>query len=222
MGRATSGLGTNPLTTRDKVLNSTGICRRTLAAATAFAAVAAVAGACRNSGEARQAAGAVDTAVARTTADVPAEGPAVQVTRTDAKSVELATKYKLTNDNFAKFVAAADSLAALRGRDSTVSAYLSRDIDDAGARTQDAGLQYLEANPLVNNAIVSAGISTKDYFVASIAIAGAERFMNHPDAAPPTPTAKENAEFLRGRQLDLDHLKALRDNRPVVVVTPQR
>lgn len=195
---------------------TTGIWTRTLAAATALAAL----GACRNSGEARQAAGAVDTAVARTTTDVPAEGPAVQVTRTDAKSVALATKYKLTNDNFTKFVAAADSIAALRGRDSTVNSYLSANIDDAGARTQDAGLQYLEANPLVNNAIVSAGISTRDYFVASIAIAGAERFMNHPDAAPPTPTAKDNAEFLRSHQTDLDHLKALRGNRPVIVVKP--
>lgn len=202
--------------------NTTRICSRTPAAATALLALAAVfaAAACRNSGEARQAAGAVDTAVARTTTDVPAEGPAVQVTRTDAKSVADATQYKLTNDNFTKFVAAADSLAALRGRDASANTYLSQNIDDAGARTQDAGLDYLEANPVVNNAIVSAGISTRDYFVASIAIAGAERFMNHPDAAPPTPTAKENAEFLRSHQAELDHLKALRDNRPVVVIKP--
>jgi len=177
-------------------------------------------GACRNSGEARQAAGAVDTAVARTTSDVPAEGPAVQVIRTDAKSVEKPTEYKLMNDNFTHFVAAADSIAALRGRDASVNQFLSQNLDDAGARTTDAGLQWLESNAPVSNAINSAGISTRDYFVGAIAIASAERFMNAPNAAPPTPTTKENAEFLRGHQAELDHLRMLRENRPDVVVKP--
>jgi hypothetical protein len=196
-----------------KTTKTTRIWTRTLAAATALAALALVS-ACRNSGEARAAAGAVDTAVARTTTDVPAEGPAVQVTRTDAKSVEKSTEYKLTPDNFAHFVAAADSIAALRGRDPAVSQFLSQNIDDAGAKTTDAGLQWLESNAPVNNAISSAGISTRDYYVASIAIASAERFMNKPDAAPPTPTGKENAEFLRGHQPELAHLRALRENHP--------
>jgi len=188
-------------------------------AATSAAALATVT-ACKNSGEARQAAGAMDTSIARTTTDVPAEGPAVHVTRTDTKSVEKATEYKLTADNFGKFVAAADSIAALRGRDSTINQFLSQNIDDAGAGTTDAGLKWLESNAALSNAINSAGISTRDYYVASIAIASGERFMNDPNAAPPTPSARPNAEFLRGQQAALDHLKALRENRPVVVVKP--
>jgi hypothetical protein len=201
------------------VHKTTEIWTRSLVAATAVLSFAGFA-ACRNSGEARQAAGAVDTAVARTTTDVPAEGPAVQVTRTDQKSVDKATEYKLTDDNFTHFIAAADSIAALRGRDDTVNQFLSQNLDDAAARTSDAGLTWLESNAAVSNAINSAGISTRDYFVAAIAIASAERFMNEPNAAPPTPTTKGNAEFLRGHQAELDQLRALRENKPVVIVKP--
>ena len=60
----------------------------------------------------------------------------------------------------------------------------------------------------------------RDYFVASIAIASAQRFMADPNAAPATPSLAENAAFLRQHQSDLETLAALRENRPVVTSTP--
>ena len=141
----------------------------------------------------------------------PAEG-AVQVTPTDARAVAKATKYKLTDDNFRRFVQASDSLAALRARDPQARAWLDKQITDNGAGTSvsanDAGRKHLENNPDVSNAINSAGISVPDYFVAAIAIAQAERFMGNPKAAPPTPTLGENAAFLNAHKAELQALRS--------------
>jgi hypothetical protein len=63
-------------------------------------------------------------------------------------------------------------------------------------------------------------LSVKDYFVASIAIAAAERFIADPKAAPPTPSLAKNAEFLRSHRLDLDRLRAEREGKPVITSTP--
>lgn len=162
----------------------------------------------------------IDTSVLREGAFTPAAGPGIHVTRTDEKSVQLATKYKLTNDNFSRFMRAADSLGALESRDSTVRAYVSTNLTDAGAREADAGVKWIQANALANNAIVSSGLSVPDYFVAGIAIASAERYMKDPKAAPPTPTLADNANFLRAHTADLDHLRALREGEPVITVKP--
>ncbi|MFI5229993.1 MAG: hypothetical protein ACHQWU_13050 [Gemmatimonadales bacterium] len=164
--------------------------------------------------------GELDTGALRMTASTPAVGPGVQVTRTDAKSVTRATRYELTSDNFAKFLAAADSLSALEARDSTERAHLMADITDAGSTDADAGLKWLESDSAANAAINNAGISVKDYFVQSIAIAAASHFMGDPKAAPPTPTLSRNAEFLRLHKAELDRLDAQRSGRQVVTVTP--
>jgi hypothetical protein len=141
----------------------------------------------------------------------PAAG-AAQVTATDAKSVNLATKYKLTDDNFRRFIAATDSIAAVRARDPQARALLDQPITDAGAGTRvsamDAGRKHLEAYAPLNNAITSNGISVPDYFVASIAIAQAERFMGDPKAAPPTPALGANAAFLTAHRAELEALHA--------------
>jgi len=179
----------------------------------ALAAMATLAACSSGSNGEHSAGGAVDTAVTRTTSITPAAGPGVQVTRTDGASVTKATEYKLTTDNFAHFMAAADSVVALEGRDSTTRSYLSQPIADAGSTDADAGLRWLESNTAVTNAINSAGISPRDYFVASIAIAAAERYMNDPKAAPPTPTLTDNGTFLRSRTADLQRLQALRAGR---------
>ena len=194
---------------------------RLLATATATALAILATGCSKSSSDQTQQSaagtvGASDTAAMRTGADVPAEGPGVQVTRTDAKSVTRSTQYELTNENFSHFLAAADSLTALMQRDSTARNYLSQNITDAGAGDMDAGRKWLDANASVSAAINNAGISTEDYFVQSLAIAAAERFMNDPKNAPPTPTLTKNAEFLRGHQTELAHLQALRTGKPVV------
>lgn len=141
----------------------------------------------------------------------PTEGLA-RVTPTDARAVAKATDYKLTDDNFRRFVQASDSLAALRARDPQARAWLDKQINDAGAgtsvTTRDAGRKHLEDYPAVSNAINSAGISVPDYFVAAIAIGQAERFMGNPKAAPPTPTLGANAEFLNAHTAELRALRA--------------
>jgi hypothetical protein len=153
----------------------------------------------------------VDTGLAN--AATPVAGGTAQITPTDEKSVRKATEYKLTETNFKQFVAASDSLAALRARDPQVRAMFDKQVNDAGAgvatRTNNAGRARLEDNPAIANAITSTGMSVKDYFVASIAVAQAERFMGDPKAAIPTPALPGNAEFLRGHQAELAHLKSL-------------
>jgi hypothetical protein len=201
------------------MLNITSKWRESL---TAVVAVVLLAGCARKASDEQTAAGAVDTSALRTSSSAvtPAVGPAVQVTRTDAKSVTKALDYELTPENFAKFLAAADSVNALYSRDAATRTYLSNNITDAGSTDADAGLKWLESNDSVNKAINSAGISVRDYFVTSIATAAAARFLDDPKSAPGTPTLTKNAEFLRSRKADLSHLQALRDHKPVVTATP--
>jgi len=141
----------------------------------------------------------------------PAAGGAAQVTSTDAKSVRLATEYKLTPENFSQFVKASDSLAVLRQHDSFVDALLNEQITDAATGTYvsdyNAGVKHLESNAKINNAIVAAGMSVPDYFVASIAIAQARRFLDNPQAAPPTPALGDNIRFLQAHRAELAALK---------------
>ena len=164
------------------------------------------------------AAGNVGAAAARidtgmNNAATPVAGGTAQITPTDAKSVEHATEYKLTEQNFRQFIAASDSLVALRRRDPAVNAMFDKEVSDAGVNTQvgtmNAGRKRLEDNPTINNAIASTGMSAKDYFVASIAVAQAERFIGNPKAAPPTPTLPDNAEFLQKHQAELNALRTL-------------
>jgi major membrane immunogen (membrane-anchored lipoprotein) len=135
-----------------------------------------------------------------------------QVTASDGKSVTKATEYRLTDDNFRRFIQATDSLTALRARDPQARAFLDQQITDAGVGTQvsdtDAGWKHLESNAAVNNAITSAGLSARDYLVASIAIAQAERYMGNPKAAPPTPALTPNAEFLNAHKAELTALRS--------------
>lgn len=142
----------------------------------------------------------------------PAAGGAAQVTATDAKSVRLATEYKLTPESFAQFVKASDSLAVLRQHDGMVNALLNEQITDAATGTYvsgyDAGVKHLESNAKINNAIVATGMSVPDYFVASIAIAQAERFLDKPQAAPPTPALGENIRFLQQHRAELQAMRA--------------
>jgi hypothetical protein len=146
-------------------------------------------------------------------AATPVAGGTAQITPTDAKSVEHATEYQLTENNFRQFIAASDSLAALRARDPSVNALFDKQVNDAGVNTRvtttNAGRKRLEENPTVAAAITSTGMSVKDYFVAAIAVAQAERFMNDPKSAPPTPALPSNAEFLRAHSGELAALRRL-------------
>ncbi len=168
-------------------------------------------GSLKGSREIAAVAATADTGNARGT--TPAAGGIVAVTPTDAKAVTIATKYKLTEDNFTKFVAATDSLSALRKRDPQTATFLDQQINDAGSGTKvtgnDAGRVHLESNAAISSTIANAGLSVRDYFVAAIAIAQAERYMGNPKAAPPTPTLGPNAAFLNAHKAQLDHLHSL-------------
>jgi len=192
------------------------VVRRTAAAIVLSAALAA----CSRSenkttdsaaGNVGMSAGAVDTGMSN--AATPMAGGTAQITPTDAKSVEHATEYKLTEENFRHFIAASDSLVALRRRDPAVRAMFDKQVSDAGVNTatstMNAGRKRLEDNAAINNAIASTGMSAKDYFVAAIAVAQAERFMSNPKAAPPTPALPANAEFLQKHQGELTALRTL-------------
>lgn len=140
----------------------------------------------------------------------PAAGPVAHVTSTDGKSVALATKYELTDANFRRYMVASESLAVLRARDPQVKAIGDNpNLSGAGSKQMNAGLQLLESNTAISQAIDHAGLSVPDYFVMSIAIASAERFMKDPKAAPPTPTLTKNAEFLRAHGAEVQRLDAL-------------
>lgn len=184
-------------------------------------AAATLATACNSRGERDTPKGSKEVAAVATTADTgnplgatAAAGGVAAVTPTDAKAVTNATEYRLTEDNFGRFVAATDSLMALRKRDPSTAAFLDQRITDNGSGTQvtanDAGRTHLANNPAIVNALSAAGLSVKDYFVAAIAIAQAERFMGNPKAAPPTPTLGPNAEFLNAHRQQLTHLRAAR------------
>lgn len=160
----------------------------------------------------------VDTASPAATAITPATGPGAQVTRTDAASVRTATQFRLTDENFDKFLRAADSLVARQDRDAAVHKHLTQPLADAGSTDADAGLRWLESNPAVAAAIESAGLSVRDYFVMAIAIASAEQ--TRPSSAPPTPVAKDNAEFVRRRSADIERLHRLESGKPKIVITP--
>ena len=148
-------------------------------------------------------------------ATLDAIGPGIQVTPTDEHNVSRAIDLKLTDDNWAKFLRAADSVAALRARDAAVRQHLDAEI--VGAKEDDAGLKWLDAEPKVSAAINNAGLTTKDYFRLGITTAAAMRYMNDPKAAPPTPAGRENAEFVRNHQSDIAHLREISRGGPGVV-----
>jgi len=159
-----------------------------------------------------QTAHATDSNTAQTSFTPPTTG-AEGVTKTDARSVWAASEYELTADNFSKFVRANESLAALRQRDPQARAFLDQDAAEGGSPDIDAGVKRLLSQPAVRTAIENAGISVPDYYVSSIAVASARKFVADPKAAPPTPATRRNAEFLRGHQAELQRLDQLAQQR---------
>jgi hypothetical protein len=152
------------------------------------------------------AAGAANVDTTRATTTVTPAAPAPQPTAEDARVVRDALSFKLTQDNLSKFMKAGSSLAFLRARDPQVRAFLEQ-MGGTRASGDDAALERLEGNAQISKAINDAGISVRDYYTMSIAIASAQRFIDNPNAAPPTPTLSDNAKFLRDNKEHLAHLR---------------
>jgi hypothetical protein len=188
--------------------------------ALALAAAAAVQSACsrsdaeRTARAARTASGSVDAgsvdAEEASTAVFVASAPGVHVTKTDGRSIRKAMAFRLTPAGLAAFMRAADTVAALARGDSVVRAYLNVTISDAGSIDAEAGRRWLEANQKVRDAIRTSGLSVEDYYVGAIAIATAERFLNHPKRTPLTPPLARNALLLQSHGSDLARLHQLR------------
>jgi hypothetical protein len=147
---------------------------------------------------------AADTA--RVTTTLTPAAPAPPPTAEDAKVVRDALEFRLTEDNLNKFVRAGNSLAFLRARDPQVRGYLES-LGGSRARNDDAALERLEGHAQIRKAISDAGLSVRDYYTMTLAIASAQRFIDNPDAAPPTPTLSENAKFLRDHRQQLANLR---------------
>jgi hypothetical protein len=145
-------------------------------------------------------------------ANISAIGPGIQVTTTDEHNVNRAFDLKLTDNDWSRFLKAADTVAALRARDPDVRQHLDQQI--AGAKTDDAGQKWLESDPKVSAAITSTGLTVKDYYRLGIVTANAMRFANNPNAAPPTPAGRSNAEFVKNHQADIAHLQAITQGTP--------
>jgi hypothetical protein len=144
---------------------------------------------------------------ARVAAEVPTADPAVQVTGGDGREMQRSMQFKLTDDNFGRFVDASQRLNYLRAREPSVRAAMQSGPVEGD---EERGLERLERNPQVVQAIEAAGISVRDFFVMSIAIASAERFVDNPSAAPPTRVGRDNAEFLQGKRSELAQLRQWR------------
>jgi hypothetical protein len=152
------------------------------------------------------AAGASSVDTQRTTTQLTPAAPAPQPTAEDAKVVRDALEYKLTEDNLNKFINAGNRLAFLRARDPQVRVALEQ-VGGTSAKNDDSALERLQRNPQISKAITDAGLSVRDYYTMSIAIASAQRFVDNPNAAPPTPTLSDNAKFLRDHKEHLAHLR---------------
>jgi len=152
------------------------------------------------------AAGVVPADTAPVTTAVTPAAPAPQPTAEDAKVVRDALEFKLTDDNLNKFMKAGNSLAFMRARDPQVRGYLES-IGGSREKDDDAALERLERHAQISKAITDAGLSVRDYYTMTLAITSARRFVDNPDAAPPTPTLRENAKFLRDNRQHLAHLR---------------
>jgi hypothetical protein len=152
------------------------------------------------------AAGVVPADTAPVTTAVTPAAPAPQPTAEDAKVVRDALEFKLTEDNLNRFMKAGNSLAFMRARDPQVRGYLES-IGGSREKDDDAALERLEGHAQISKAIADAGLSVRDYYTMAIAITSARRFVDNPDAAPPTPTLRDNARFLRDHKQHLAHLR---------------
>jgi len=197
--------------------------RRATRVALVTIAVASAAAACgrhddRNVDSAGGAALPSDTGALRATGATMAVGPLIYVTKTDDKSVHDATQLQLTEQRMKQFMAAAESLNALRGRDTRVQQLEHTNLQDAGSTDLNAGLKLLESDTGITRAVQSAGLSVRDYYVTGITIANAMHYTQDPKAAPPTPSAEANAKLLRAHQADLQRIAVI--DQGGVVVTP--
>lgn len=176
-----------------------------IAPALALTAALAALGACDSGAIAEDSArlAADTTFIASTT--TPA-GPLPAVPPQDSDLMMDALEFRITDENFARFVRASEALSYLRARDMNVRSMLEQ-AGTAADTTAYSLLDRLEQHPQVSQAITNAGMTVKEYYVMAIAIANARRHAANPEGAPPTPTGRENAEWVARNQSQLAKLQ---------------
>jgi hypothetical protein len=153
---------------------------------------------------------AAGTAVMDTTrasARGPTAGPAPAPSADDPDVVRQSLELELTDENIGKFVRASESLALVRARDPNARARLERFNSTDASAGNDGTLESLERDSVIAGVLSSAGLSVRDYMALSIAIASAQRFADRPQDAPPTGSARENAEVVRRNRAALAKLR---------------
>ena len=168
-----------------------------------LAAIAVLATACDRGAIAEDSARmAADTAA--TSVAPPTAGPVPSPGAADADLVMAATEFEITDQNFQQFLRASEALSYLRARDASVRAVL----EQASAAPDTAPvLEQLESHPQIVQAINGAGMSVRDYYVMSIALASAQRYAANPQAAPPTPVGRKNAEWVQRNKSQVARLR---------------
>ena len=147
---------------------------------------------------------AADT-VPVTTSTTPA-GPLGTVTAADSDLMMDALDFRITDQSFATFVRASEALSFLRARDMNVRSMLEQAGTTADTTTRSL-LERLERHPQVSQAIATAGMTVKDYYVMAIALANAQRHAANPETAQPTPAGKANAEWVARNRAQLAKLQ---------------
>lgn len=166
-----------------------------------IAAALLLATACEDDGTNREQAAADTLPVA---SEVTPAANLPPVPAADGEVVRDAVEYEITDEKFDAFAKASESLAYLRARDASVRSLLEQPGTDS---TNASVLERLEQHPQVSTAINSAGISVRDYYTMAVALAAAQRFMNNPEAAPPTPVGRKNAEWAQRNKGELAKLR---------------
>ena len=162
-------------------------------------ALAAALCACSRPMNERSASGTLDTSIVKTSAIIDAAGPGVQVTRTDVRSMDKATEYRLTPIEFLALhgrrrqrrQSAQRAMPAMRE-------YLSVNITDAGSEKPTPGSNGWPRIRQSTSAINSGGhVRCATTSWPRSRLRPPNDSWEHPSAAPPTPTLGENAKFLK-------------------------
>ena len=134
------------------------------------------------------------------------------MTATDARSVRLATEYKLTDENFQQFVKASDSLAALRKHDSFVNALLNEQISDAATGTAwcpatTPACSTWSRTSKINNAIVCRGDVGARLLRRLDRHRPGGAIPRQPEGRATDPALGKNIEFLQAHRAELQAMR---------------
>lgn len=126
------------------------------------------------------------------------------------KDLAAVQAYRLSESGLAKYTAAVRNLGKLEEREAIVG----EDDEDEGAQSIDAQVARYDAIPEIKQAIVSAGMTTREYtlFTWSMFEAGmASWVLTQPGGKLPPGVSMDNVTFYRKHEAELKSLKEVLD-----------